>query len=65
MSDWFVFSRDPHGRDAKSRKLPNEEAAVTLAGDLMLQKYEIIRIEGPNAQVIHKREIERKVGLTA
>src|SRR5271155_2089984 len=29
VSDWFVFSRDVHGRDAKSRALPSEDAALT------------------------------------
>jgi hypothetical protein len=56
--DWFVFSRDPlHGRDAKSRALPSEKAALTHVRDLRRQHHEVIRIEGPDG-VIEKEAIE-------
>jgi hypothetical protein len=63
MSNWFVFSQDLNGRDARSRAHPNEDAALSHARDLMRQRHEVDRIEGPYAQVIDKWTIERRLAL--
>ena len=60
MSDWKVFYRDTHRRDAQSIH-PSKHAAISQAFDLELrQRCRIQIIEGPNAEVIDRETFERE-----
>jgi hypothetical protein len=62
-SKWIVFLRDLNGKDIRSRTCTSEDAALSHAQDVMRQRHEVDRIEGPLARVIDKREIERRLAL--
>ena len=60
MSDWKIFYRDKHSRDAQSSH-PSKEAATRQAVNLVLhQKGRIQKIEGPNGEVIDRETFERE-----
>ena len=60
MSDWKIFYRDKHSRDAQSSH-PSKEAATSQAVNLVLhQKCRIQKIEGPNGEVIDRETFERE-----
>jgi hypothetical protein len=64
MSDgWTLIVHDPaRGRDdVRAPTSPTKEGAFSLARARVRQFYEIIRIEGPNGEVIGKEEIMRWV----
>ena len=58
MSDWKIFYRDGHSRDAQSSH-PSKEAATSQAVNLVLhQQCRIKKIEGPNGEVIDRETFE-------
>jgi hypothetical protein len=58
MSDWKIFYRDGHSRDAQSSH-PSKEAATSQAVNLVLhQQCRIKKIEGPNGEVIDRATFE-------
>jgi len=60
MSDWKIFYRDEHSRDAQSSH-PSKEAATSQAVHLVLrQKCRIHKVEGPNGEVIDRETFERE-----
>ena len=60
MSDWKLFYRDEHSRDAQTSH-PSKEAATSQAVHLVLhQKCRIQKIEGPNGEVIDRETFERE-----
>jgi hypothetical protein len=59
MSDWKVVSRDlVHGGREASRVCPSKQSAYSLARDWKRQGHDVLRIEGPNREVIGKEAIE-------
>ena len=58
MSDWKIFYRDEHSRDAQTSH-PSKGAATSQAVHLVLhQKCRIHKIEGPNGEVIDRETFE-------
>jgi hypothetical protein len=58
MSDWKIFYRDEHSRDAQTSN-PSKEAATSQAVHLVLhQKRRIHKNEGPNGKVIDRKTFE-------
>jgi hypothetical protein len=56
---WVVVAIEPRkeGGEVGSRDLPNEVAALSLARDLMRQGTAVIRIQGPNGEVVGKEQL--------
>lgn len=61
MSDWIVVYRSiTRGiADTNAPASPTREAALVHARAVRRQGHEVLRIEGPEGQVIGKGEIER------
>jgi hypothetical protein len=60
MSDWKVFYRDDHRRDAKSTHT-SKEAAIVQARDLERRQHCRIQIiEGQNGELIDRETSERE-----
>jgi hypothetical protein len=52
MTDWFVSSLGPNGKQSKSRALPSEDAALSHSLDLKRQHHMVDRFEGPDLVAI-------------
>jgi hypothetical protein len=60
MSDWKVFYRDDHRRDAQSTH-PSKEAAIVQALHLERRQHSRIQIiEGQNGELIDRETFERE-----
>ncbi len=60
MSDWVVFLRSTRtGGLAQAPTSTSKENALSFARSLKRQGSEVVKIEGPNGEVLDKEEIER------